>query len=200
MTGPTAELYDIVTAYTYLGIIVYYIFLDFISPVADEFSIIIIASLAHTGLMNIWDGALAAFLALYTRNIILFYLSRNRHKLIDKLTSRHPEILEKYQKRMSDKLTGTVLILTFIPKMRILVPFAAGLARVSFKRFLAIQAAALALFIGIYYPLGIFFYRSMKALMDRVESINPYYMAGIIFFTAIVLTVVIGRYIVKKVK
>jgi len=36
------ELYNIVTGYTYLGIVFYYIIFDFISPISDELSLILV--------------------------------------------------------------------------------------------------------------------------------------------------------------
>ena len=139
------ELYNIVTGYTYLGIAFYYIIFDFVSPISDELSLIIIAWLSHNGLMNVWGGGIMAFLALYTRNVILFYLSKNRTRLINALTERYPVWMGNYQEQMSRNLVKTILILTFLPKLRILIPIAAGFARVEKKRFFIVQALSMSL-------------------------------------------------------
>jgi membrane protein DedA with SNARE-associated domain len=192
------DLYGIVTAYTYAGIAFYYIIFDFVSPVSDEISLIIIAWLSHNGLMNVWGGALMAFLALYTRNVILFFLAHNRTRLIDALTERYPVWMGNYQEQMSSNLVKTVLILTFLPKLRILIPIAAGFARVDKKRFFVVQAFSMALFIMIYYPLGIFFFKKIHSLMDTMGSVDKTLtIAGMLLFT-VLLSFFIGRYIMRK--
>ena len=192
------DLYGIVTAYTYAGIAFYYIIFDFVSPVSDEISLIIIAWLSHNGLMNVWGGALMAFLALYTRNVILFFLAHNRTRLIDALTERYPVWIGNYQEQMSSNLVKTVLILTFLPKLRILIPIAAGFARVDKKRFFVVQAFSMALFIMIYYPLGIFFFKKIHSLMDTMGSVDKTLtIAGMLLFT-VLLSFFIGRYIMRK--
>jgi membrane protein DedA with SNARE-associated domain len=194
------DLYGIVTAYTYLGIAFYYIVFDFVSPISDELSLIIIAWLSHNGLMNVWGGGIMAFLALYARNIILFYLSKNRTRLINALTERYPVWMGNYQEQMSRNLVKTILILTFLPKLRILIPIAAGFARVEKKRFFIVQALSMALFIMIYYPLGIFFYAGIHSLMETMGATDKKMtIAGMLLFT-ILLSFFIGRYIMRKAK
>ena len=194
------DLYGIVTAYTYLGIAFYYIIFDFVSPISDELSLIIIAWLSHNGLMNVWGGGVMAFLALYTRNIILFYLSRNRTRLIDALTQRYPVWMTNYQRQMSENLVKTILILTFIPKVRILVPVAAGLGRVQKKRFFVVQAIAMALFIAVYYPLGVFFYAGIHSLMESMDQADRHFTIIAMLLFTIVLSFVGGRFVMKRVK
>jgi len=194
------DLYGIVTAYTYLGIAFYYIIFDFVSPVSDELSLIIIAWLSHNGLMNVWGGAVMSFMALYVRNVILFYLSRNRTRLINALTDRYPVWMGNYQRQMSDNLARTILILTFIPKVRILVPVAAGLGRVGQKRFFVMQAVAMALFIAVYYPLGIFFYAGIHSLMESMGDVDQKITIAAMLLFTILLSVVGGRFVMKKVK
>ena len=194
------DLYGIVTAYTYLGIAFYYIVFDFVSPVSDELSLIIIAWLAHNGLLNVPAGAGVAFLSLYARNILLFYLSRNRTRWINALTERYPVWMANYQQRMSNNLMKTVMVLTFIPKLRIFIPLAAGFGRVEVKRFFFVQGFAIALFILIYYPLGIFFYSGIQSLLLSFEEVDRrYVLAGMVIGT-LLLSFVLGRYILRKVR
>ncbi len=192
------DLYGIVTAYTYLGIAFYYIIFDFVSPVSDELSLIIIAWLAHKGLMNVVAGAVVAFLSLFVRNIVLFFLARNRTRWIDALTRRYPVWMNSYQQRMSGHLMKTVLLLTFIPKLRIIVPVAAGFGKVGVKRYFAVQSLSMGLFILIYYPLGVFFYAGIHSLLRSMEEVNRQYVyAALIVFT-LLLSLIIGRRIIRK--
>ncbi len=194
------DLYGIVTGYTYLGIAFYYIIFDFVSPISDEFSLIVIAWLAHNGLMNVFGGGVMAFLALYTRNVIIFYFSRNRTKWIDTLTARYPVFMSNYQRQMSANLMKTILILTFIPKVRIFVPVVAGFGQVEKKRYFMVQAVSMALFIAIYYPLGIFFYYRIHSVMETMDTMDKYvYVAGLLIIT-ILISFFGGRYIVRKMK
>ncbi|NOY36441.1 MAG: hypothetical protein GXO83_02600 [Chlorobi bacterium] len=194
------DLFHLVNGYTYFGIAFYYIIFDFVSPVSDEMSLITIAYLAKNGIVNIYGGALMSFLALYFRNIILFYLARNRTGIISKLTDRYPDFMENYKNRMSKHLFTTVLIMSFIPKIRILVPLAAGFGRVSQTRFFLFQGIALTLFIILFYPLGIFFYAAFRSIADKIGSFNHYYLlAGLLLFT-ILISFVGGRYLIRKMK
>ena len=194
------DLYSIVAGYTYLGVAFYYIIFDFVSPISDELSLIIIAWLAHTGLMNVWAGGFIAFLSLYIRNIILFFLSRNRTKLIGWLSAKYPVWMGTYQKRISGKLIRTVLVLTFIPKLRILVPLAAGLGQVKEIRFLLVQGVSLALFIAVYYPLGIFFYAGIRSMLNSMGAVNQYLFIGFLLLVAVSISFFAGRYIIRKAK
>ncbi len=194
----STELYSIVTGYTYLGIAFYYIIFDFVSPVSDELSLIIIAWISHGGLLNAWGGGIVAFLALYIRNIILFYLSRNRTRLIGKMTERYPVWMGVYQKQMSENLMKTVLLLMFVPKLRILIPLVAGFGRVQERRFFFAQGLALALFIMVYYPLGIFFYSRIRSLLSRMGAVNQYVFFGSLLLFAVIISFFVGRYIIRK--
>ena len=194
------DLYGIVTAYTYLGIAFYYIIFDFVSPISDELSLIVIAWLSHNGLMNVWGGAVMAFLALFTRNVILFYLSRNRTRLINALTERYPVWMGSYQQKMSKNLVKTVLILTFLPKLRILIPLAAGFGRVEKRKFFIVQAFSMALFISIYYPLGIFFYTGIHSLMESMGDVDQKITIAAMLLFTILLSFFVGRYIMRKAK
>ncbi len=196
----STDLYGIVTGYTYLGIAFYYIFFDFVSPISDEFSLVIIAWLAHNGLMNVLAGGLMAFLALFVRNVVIFYFANNRTRWINSLTSRYPVFMSNYQRQMSVNLVKTIFILTFIPKVRIFVPVLAGFGQVEKRRFFIVQALALALFIAIYYPLGIFFYTKIHLLMqtmDKADKVTS--VIGLLILT-ILISFIGGRYIVRKMR
>ena len=194
------DLYGIVTGYTYLGIAFYYIIFDFISPISDEFSLIIIAWLSHNGLMNVLGGSLMAFLALYIRNVVIFYFSHRRTKWVDALTVKYPVFMSNYQREMSVNLVKTILILTFIPKVRILVPVLAGFGQVSKKRYFIVQAGAMALFIGIYYPLGVFFYSRIHAFMQTMDKADKATSIVSLLIFTILFSFLVGRYIVRKMK
>jgi len=105
-----------------------------------------------------------------------------------------------YQRQMSENLGKTVFILTFVPKLRILVPLAAGMARIKVHRFLLIQGISMALFISVFYPMGIFFFDGIKRLMSRLGDINRGLLAAFLLFAAIAISLLAGRYIARKAK
>ena len=169
-----AKIISLIAMYSYLGIIFYYVFFDFISPLADEVSLITIAYFSRQGMVNLWGAALAAFIALYIRNIILFYLTRNRTGWINKISQRYPVWMENYKKQITGKLARTIMILTFVPKLRILVPMVAGFGRVSKGKFFAWQAIVLLLFVSVFYGIGIFFHAGFESLANRFSEVGRY--------------------------
>jgi len=196
----STDVYQLVNGYTYMGIAFYYIIFDFISPVSDEMSLITIAYLAKNNIVNVPGAAVMSFLAIYARNLVLFYLARNRVGLIRKLSDRFPEFMENYKQRMSKHLFSSVLILSFIPKLRILIPLAAGVGRASVSKFFFAQGVGLALFIAVFYPLGIFFYAAFKSVADKLNSVNHYYIAGGFLIITVLISFFAGKQILKKMK
>ena len=115
-------------------------------------------------------------------------------------SEKYPVWMGTYQRQMTENLAKTVFILTFVPKLRILVPLAAGMARVKVHRFLLLQSISMALFISVFYPMGIFFFDGIKRLMSRLGDINQGLLAAFLLFAAIAISLLVGRYISRKAK
>jgi len=194
------HLISLIAMYSYLGIIFYYVVLDFVSPLADEVSLITIAYFSQQGMVNVLGAAMAAFMALYLRNVILFYLTRNRTGWINKLTSRYPIWMENYKKQITNKLAHTIMVLTFVPKLRILVPIVAGFGRVPKQKYFGWQAIVLFLFVSIFYFIGIFFHAGFQSFASRFSDRGRYAILIIFIALSIVIGVLIGKRILRKMK
>ena len=151
-----AELITLINTYSYFGIAIYYVLLDFVSPLTDEVSLVAIAYLSKAGLTSKAGARVTAFLALYGRNYTLFILARNRTSWLDKLTKRHPDTMDRFHNRMEHKYFETILLLTFLPKVRILGPVVAGLGKESktqgiFSAIIVVVTGAISYAIGRYF-------------------------------------------------
>ena len=194
------KIISLIAMYSYLGIILYYVVFDFISPLADEVSLITIAYFSKQGMVNLWGAAAAALVALYIRNGILFYLTRNRTGWINKLSQRYPIWMENYKKQITGKLAHTMLVLTFVPKLRILVPLVAGFGRVPKGRFFVWQGIVLFLFVSVFYCIGIFFHAGFESLANRFSQVGRNTFLIIFLLLSMLLGILIGRRILRKMK
>lgn len=193
-----SELIRLVGIYSYPGIGIYYFLLDFISPLTDEVSLVAIAYLSKTGLVNKTGAGIVSFLALYGRNYVIFLIARKRVSWLEKLTKRHPDAMERFQERMKKKSFETILLLTFLPKVRIFAPVVAGFGEESKTRFAIYEAICLGLFVGIYYTLGLFFYNKMESFFNQMNAVQGSVILIVLVILTGLISYFIGRHFLRK--
>ncbi len=193
-----AEIIRLVGVYSYPGIGIYYFFLDFFSPLTDEVSLVAIAYLSKTGLMNKTGAGVISFLALYGRNYTIFLIARKRVSWLEKLTKHHPEAMGRFQKRMKKNYFETILLLTFLPKVRIFAPVVAGFGEESKAQFAIYEAICIGLFVGIYYTLGLFFYHKMESFFNQMDVVQGSIRLIILLILIGLISYFIGRHFLRK--
>ena len=185
-----------VEKFGYIGILLWFLTFDQFTPIPEEISLLIIGYLSAHQIFNpIIAGAfcLAGFLVIDT---IYFFLSKKGSSFIKKKTKSSSSIIQSYKNKLRTNTPKAIMILCFIPRMRMFAPILAGSMKLSFKKFLLYDSIALAIFTCVYLSLGFFFNRSLNILITKTKGLQ-----SIIFFSAVfVIAVIIIFFVVKRKK
>ena len=171
---------DFIEKFGYVGIFLWFISFDQITPIPEEISLLIIGYFSAHGVFNpVIAGvcSMAGFLAVDTA---YFFLSKKGSSFIKKRTGNRSSVVSSFTKKLKEHTAKTIFILCFIPRMRMWAPILAGSVKLSFKRFLLFDSIALAVFTGLYLSLGMIFHRSLAAMITKTKGLQ-----NIIFFSAI---------------
>jgi membrane protein DedA with SNARE-associated domain len=179
----------------YIGIYTFFITVDQIAPIPEEITLIVIGYFASQGVLNPFLAGLFSLAAFLTIDIIYFYLTKNGSKFIKKLTKKSADsgTASRYENQLKKNLPKTLLVLSFIPRVRLLSPIFVALAGLPFKRFIIYNSLGLALFSTIYISLGIIFHASLGTLMAKMGAYQH-----IIFIGFVIIMVGLSIWIAKK--
>ena len=188
-----------VQQYGYLGIYLWFISFDQITPFPEEISLLIIGYLSALGAFNPILAGACSLLGFFTIDTIYFFLSKKGSKWIRKKTKGLSNLMQRYRDKIKQHSLKAFFILCFIPRMRLFAPILAGSAEYSYKKFLLLDGAALVVFTAIYLSLGLIFYKSLSHLIKQVNGLqNIIFFGGIAMVAIIIIVFVIRRK--KKVK
>jgi membrane protein DedA with SNARE-associated domain len=182
-----------VERFGYIGILLWFLTFDQLTPIPEEISLLIIGYLSAHQIFNpVIAGAfsLAGFLLVDT---IYFYLSKKSSSFIKKKTKGSSSLMKSYRNKLKTNTPRAVMILCFIPRMRMFAPILAGSMKLSFKKFLLYDSIALALFTAIYLILGIIFNKSLENLITKTKSLQDIVFFAAVFIIAIIIIVLVHR-------
>lgn len=165
------EFTDYVIHWGYLGIFIWFITIDQLSPVPEEISLITIGYLSANGFLNPVFAAIVSFISFLSIDLVYYSLSRSGHQFASRFYTKSG-LLSYYSERLKTHLPQTIMILCFIPRMRLFVPIIVGSMRLSFKKFLLFDSLTLLAFSFLYVILGEFFHKSLYALLREVGAVR----------------------------
>ncbi|HXB13395.1 MAG TPA: VTT domain-containing protein [Bacteroidia bacterium] len=180
----------------YLGIYIWFITVDQIIPIPEEITLIIVGYLASHGYINPFLAGGFSIAAFITVDVVYFLLTKSGNKLIQKITgkTKSPKV-NKYRERLKNHTFKTLLILCFIPRMRLLGPVYVALLKIPLPKFLLYDALSLCAFTTVYISLGFVFHESLSTLVTKTNSVTD-----IIFGSAMVLMAVFTVVIIRKLR
>ncbi|TMI84009.1 MAG: hypothetical protein E6H10_06735 [Bacteroidetes bacterium] len=187
-----------ISRFGYIGIIIWFITFDQLTPIPEEISLLIVGYLlAHNIFNPIVAGicCLAGFLAVDT---IYFFLSKKGSSFISRRIKTSSSIMDSYKHRLKHNMFKAVLVLCFIPRMRMFAPILAGSMKLPFRKFLLFDAIALAAFTTIYLLIGIIFNKSLGAIIAKTKGLQDIVFFGAILLIAVLLVVWIRKRKKKK--
>jgi membrane-associated protein len=181
----TSEVQDYFSQFGYVGIFIWFITVDQIVPVPEEITLLIIGYFSSTGYLNPILSGVAAIAAFMTVDTVYFQLTKHGNKFVKKLTKRaESPAAKKYKSQLRQHMLKTLMILCFVPRMRLLGPVFVALSKLDFKKFLVFDAIGLSLFTAVYIGLGFFFHNRLTPLISGVKNSQ-----NIIFIVAIVVMI-----------
>lgn len=191
----SAQFQDYFQRYGYIGIYIYFVTVDQLSPIPEEFSLVIIGYLASQGLINPLLAGLISLIAFFTIDIIYFYLTKTGSKLVSGITKRAGSpAMNRYKEELKKNTPRALLILSFVPRVRLLSPVFAALAELKFVKFMIYNGLGLALFNTVYIAIGIIFHKSISKLLPKIGIYRH-----VIFIVAIVIIIILSFVIYRKV-
>lgn len=169
------DFQTLILQYSYLGIFLWFVFFDQVTPIPEELILISMGFAANQGLLNPFLGIGAALLGLIIIDNVYFGLARSGKYLFKRL--KKPAIvatMQRFQMRIREHDWQTILLLSFFPKLRFLTPFMAAAAGIPWLRFSFLNALSSAAYVVLYVLIGIFFEQQLKHI--RLENLIFYIM------------------------
>jgi len=188
------DFQDYFSRFGYIGIYIWYVTIDQIGPIPEEVSLIVIGYFASQGVLNPFLAGLFSIAAFITVDTVYFYLTKSGNKLIKKLRNKSTGTKANAIKQKLKKHTlKTLIVLCFIPRMRLLAPVFVSLMKFPYGKFLLFDVIGLGIFTTVYVSLGIIFHRSLSSLVDQAKTIGT-----IVFIVAMVIMTVLSIIIVRR--
>jgi membrane protein DedA with SNARE-associated domain len=191
----SAQFQDYFHRFGYIGIYIYFVTADQLSPIPEEFSLIIIGYLASHGLINPILAGVISLVAFFTIDVIYFYLTKSGSKLISGITKKaNSPGMSRYKEELKKNTPRALLILSFVPRVRLLSPVFAALAELKFIKFMIYNGLGLALFNTVYIAIGIIFHKSLSKLLPKIGMYRH-----VIFIVAVIVLIALSFFIYRKI-
>lgn len=198
LPGVLADVAPLLDHWGYLAVAALVFVEDFGVPVPGETVMIAAAVYAGTGQLNIVVVAVIAFFAAVTGDNLGYAIGRfGGHRLVDRygryvlLTEARIARAEAFFGRHGGKI---VSVSRFIEGMRQANGIIAGLADMSWRRFLAFNALGAALWVGAWVSLGDLAGQHLSTLYPVVQSFGLYLLAAtVVLIAALVARHLLGR-------
>lgn len=196
------EAHDItyyIAHYSYLGIFIWFFIIDQTTPIPEELVLMTIGYISHSDIINPFLAGLMALLGLMTIDNTYYHLAIKSNKWIDKLVKKKQgHLLSKFQDKLNAHPVATLFTMSFIPKVRFLMPIVAGLNKITFKQFFLINTSASLLFVCFYLSLGFIFHNSIENISSQVNSFRNSILGILIIIIAIIMSLYIGKWLWNK--
>jgi membrane-associated protein len=181
---------------SYLGVFLWFLFLDQLTPIPEEVTLLSIGYIAEHHLINPYFAGFAAFLGLTIIDNIFYWLAFSGNKVINRLKNTISKKVQiKYSKKLEEHTVRTLLILSFIPKIRFFSPIFAGLFKVKWRLFFVINGIGTIIFITIYIAAGMLFHNSLEYLLKELEIVQH---SVFIVFMILITVVVFFTFKIKQ--
>ena len=177
----------------YVGILVWFITFDQFTPFPEEISLLVVGYLSAHHIFNpVIAGlfSLAGFLAVDTA---YFFLSKKGSGFIKKRTKGSSALMQSLKEKLKTNLPKSLLIICFIPRMRMFAPILAGSLRLPFKKFLLFDAMALLVFTSLYLALGVIFHRTLSRVIQKAQGLQNIIFAGAVIVIAGIIMILVSR-------
>lgn len=185
---------EIVARYGYIGIFIWFITFDQLTPLPEEISLLLLGYLGAHHVLNPFIAAVVAFAGFLSVDTLYFQLVRTGSRLVKKKAGKTGStFLAAYRGKLKENMPKTLLVLCFIPRMRMWGPILSGSMKLPFKKFMLFDSLGIGLFTVLYISLGFFFYRGLAALVKKMELFQHAIFLSFIFVMAVVVIVLVSR-------
>lgn len=176
--------------YSYLGIFLWFVFFDQITPIPEELVLITMGFLANQGHIHPILAGATALIGLVIIDNVYYGLGKSGKMLFKLRKASMITLMERFKKRIQLHAWQTIFMMSYFPKLRFITPFLAAAAGIGWIRFAIINATSSATYVTLYILLGIFFERQLKEIELEVLMI---YITIFTFIIGVVVFIYIFR-------
>lgn len=196
---PHTDLPNYIYHLSWFGIFLWFAFIEQLTPVPEEISLMILGYLAMTTSLNpLLSGAVAAA-GLLTADNLLFYFSLKGNKLTRKLIDKtNTQLLDRLKRNLQHHAKKTLIIMALLPKLRFLSPVISATAGISWKLFLVINSAVTVFYVAVYMLIGILFHSQLGVVLRKVKLWQHIIFIAAMAGIAVFLILTIRKLIIKK--
>lgn len=181
----------------YLGIFIWFITFDQITPIPEEISLLLVGYLSAHNIFNPFLAGAVAFSGMVCVDVLYYHLSKTGGHFLKKRVKKKPsKFVETYKEKLRQHTPRTLIILCFIPRMRMWGPILAGSIKIPFKKFMTYDGIGLLSLTVIYILLGYIFHASLGSVMKKMKG----WQNGIFIVALIILAIIIILVIRKRMK
>jgi len=179
----------------YLGIFFFFLTVDQVTPFPEEISLLVIGYFASKGVFNPVLAGLVALASFLTVDTIYYFLATTGKRWGKRLLERRSDsFIATIKEKFTSNFPKALLVLCFIPRVRMWAPLVSGLLQIPYTRFIKYDALYLAVFTAIYIALGEFFHKGLGAFITELESAQNIIFFSVILLATIVILVLIRRH------
>jgi len=180
---------------SYLGMFLVIAASGHIAPISEDISLIIAGYITSLGYVSLWPMIIVSILAPFTADTIFFWLAKKGSRFALML-ERHisNNIFDYVKKKMQENTFRTMFLMRFVSGLRFASPLVAGYVGVPWKKFLTFNFLSACVYGPFFFFIGYLFHKKISSLISATNAVKH----GIFIVIIVVLTIVIGRVVMKK--
>lgn len=191
------EIHDLtyyIGFFGYLGIFVFFLTIDQVTPIPEEISLLTIGFLASKGVFDPFVAGLISLVAFVTVDTLYFFLVRSGRKWTERFRNRRKgSFVKKMETRFSSNFVKTLFVLSFIPRMRMWAPIISSMVKIPYRRFIQYDSFILALFTALYITLGVLFHKGLNLFIAKLETFQNILFFGVMLVATVVIFISIKK-------
>lgn len=188
------EIIAQVGAMSYIGILGISFLANIFVPVPEEVVILAIGYVAGTGKINFWFTLPVVILGALLSDLLMFTLSRHNNPLVrgfyNKFFSKIFPISDEF---LRAHVTKVAFFARFLVQLRFLGPFLSGQAKMAWKKFIALDLAALVIYVTFLMWAGDYFQDRIESIFDGVNQLKNI----MLILVAVLLLWFLGQFLKK---
>lgn len=177
----------------YIGIFLFFITLDQITPLPEEITLLSIGYLSSQHVFNPFIAGAVSFAAFISVDTAYYLLSNSGSRLITSFFQNKKRVPARYEKMLKEHFGPTLITLCFIPRMRMFGPIFAGLMKFPLKRFLLFDAIGLAAFTTLYITLGVLFHNGLGFYFKEMHMVRHIIFGSVLAVAAALIILQIKK-------
>lgn len=196
---PSHNIAEYIYHFSYLGIFLWFAFLEQLTPVPEEVSLISLGYISMHSSIDPLIGGFVAITGLLSADSLFFYLSLKGNKIIKRIMGKTSnKLINTIRQDLQRDTRKTLIIMALLPKLRFLSPIISANFGISWKYFFSINSIATMFYVTVYLIIGIFFQKQLQTILHELELWQHIIFVFIMILVAISLVFMIRKFILKK--